>query len=529
MMNTMKTNKEAVIVFLVASFLCFSNIWGYPITILDEAKNSEAAREMLLNRHLVPTFNDILRTDKPLLHYLFMQLGYIIFGVNELGARFFGAFFGAGFMTYFYLFLRQHLNINKARIGTFVLMSSFFWVQEFHLAVPDPYFIVILCSSWLCFYNYYVNNSSKINLLLFYVLIGLATLAKGPVAIGLSGLIVLLFLIFKKELNWNLFAKYQVILGGILVLLISVPWFVWIHYETAGAYTDGFFLHHNIKRFQEVNSGHGGIFLITWAFVLLGLFPFGAFVLQGIWHGWKFRKRNDLIAFSLVISVVVIGFFSISSTKLPNYTLPAIPFIAILVASFFDEVFNYKTLKTWSNYLSLGLIALVSIAIPVAIFILFQHNLIQHLQITLTLIAAIIVLVGLYFMWKYLMKNNLQKLILSIGVLWMTLGLIIFYLIYPNLSQIEPVIQAQKVIENQKVVVFDNYDPAFNMNYQQVYDVFHEEQDLLNFIENNPEVLVLTKNRSIDNKSIFKSSFDVIFDEPSVFENYRTIILKKKD
>lgn len=529
MMNTMKTNKEAVIVFLVASFLCFSNIWEYPITILDEAKNSEAAREMLLNKHLIPTFNDVLRTDKPLLHYLFMQLGYFIFGVNELGARFFGALFGAGFMTYFYVFLRQHSSINEARIGTFVLMSSFFWVQEFHLAVPDPYFIVILCSSWLCFYNYYAHNSSKIHLWLFYVFIGLATLAKGPVAIGLSGLIVLLFLIFKKELNWKLFAKYKVLIGGFLVLLISVPWFVWIHFETAGAYTDGFFLHHNIKRFKEVNSGHGGIFLITWAFVLLGLFPFGAFIPQALWNAWKFRKRNDLIAFSLVVSVVVIGFFSISSTKLPNYTLPAIPFLAILVAYFFNEAFNFKTLKNWSNYISLGLISFVSAAIPVAVFILFQHNLIQHLQIVFSLIAATISIFGAWFMWKFLMKNNTQKFILSIGVLWMTLGLFIFYLIYPNLSQIEPVIQAKSVIENKKVIVFDNYDPAFNMNYQQVYEVFHEEQELLNFIENNPEVLVLTKNRSIDNKSIFKSSFDVIFDEPSVFENYRTIILKKKD
>src|SRR5690606_19351438 len=123
MMNTVKINREAFWVFLGASFLCFANIWGYPITILDEAKNAEAAREMLLNHNLIPYFNEVLRTDKPLLHYIFMQFGYSIFGINEFGARFFGALFGVAFITYFYLFLNKFTSRNIARMATFVLMS----------------------------------------------------------------------------------------------------------------------------------------------------------------------------------------------------------------------------------------------------------------------------------------------------------------------------------------------------------------------------------------------------------------------
>lgn len=534
MMNTVKINREAFWVFLGASFLCFANIWGYPITILDEAKNAEAAREMLLNHNLIPYFNEVLRTDKPLLHYIFMQFGYSIFGINEFGARFFGALFGVGFITYFYLFLNKFTSRNIARMGTFVLMSSFFWIQEFHLAVPDPYFIVLLCLSWLFFYNYYhdqkhlnASNFSQKFLWLFYIFVGLATLAKGPLAIGLTGLIVLCFLLFKKELNGKIFSKYQVILGGLLILIIAAPWFIWIHYRTDGAFTQGFFYHHNLKRFQEVNSGHGGIFLVTWAFVILGIFPFGAFVPQSLWHAWKFRKRNDLVNFSLIIALVVIIFFSISSTKLPNYTLPAIPFLAILIAYYFEEIFQFGTLKNIWSYISTGLISLVSMAIPVAIFILFQHDLVQELQIIFTLIAALVVLIGLFFVWKSLIKNQLQYLIMSIGSLWMVLGVIIFYMIYPNLSRIEPVIQSYSVIENNNVVVFDNYDPAFNFNYQSTYMTFNNTTELMSYLKDNPSSLVLTKDRSIKDNPDFAEGFKVLFNEPSVFENYRTLILKK--
>ena len=65
-------------VFLMALLICTSFIGLYLIYILDEARNSEAAREMFVSGdYLVPYFNGELRTDKPPLHYYFMILGYL--------------------------------------------------------------------------------------------------------------------------------------------------------------------------------------------------------------------------------------------------------------------------------------------------------------------------------------------------------------------------------------------------------------------------------------------------------------------
>ena len=100
-------------------------------------------------------------------------------------------------------------------------------------------------------------------------------------------------------------------------------------------------------------------------------------------------------------------------------------------------------------------------------------------------------------------------------------------MIYPNLSRIEPVIQSYSVIENNNVVVFDNYDPAFNFNYQSTYMTFNNTSELMSYLKDNPSSLVLTKDRSIKDNPDFAEGFKVLFNEPSVFENYRTLILKK--
>ncbi|MDO5654931.1 MAG: glycosyltransferase family 39 protein [Flavobacteriaceae bacterium] len=523
------SQKEIIFVFVAAFFLMISGIWLYPITILDEAKNAAAAREMFLGHSFYPTFNEILRSDKPPLHYVFMQLGYFIFGINELGARFFGSLLGAGFMAFFYQFLRNYASLNLARLSVFMLLSAFFWVQEFHLAVPDPYLLVFLCSAWLFFFKSSQEQGQKkrMNLLLFYLCVGFATLAKGPLAIVLTGLIGLLFLGFKKELSYKKMMKYAPIWGGLLILLVAAPWFIWMHFTSDAAFTQGFFVQHNFQRFGSEMEGHGGIFLITWAYVILGFFPFGSFFLQAIIHGWKFFKRSDLTAFSMIILVVVLLFFSISSTRLPNYTLPAIPFLAILTAGYFEEIMTYKTLLRWWNLVSIMLIVLVSFAIPIAVFNLFEHPVVNSNQLILTMIATLLVFPGILFIRKFYIQEKVSELIWSMGILWILIGIFIFYFIYPTLSQAEPVIQASEIMKNNEIVVYESYDPAFNFNYQQTFIEIHGEENLKQFIQENPDVLVLTKDRRIKDVPYIQENFQQIFNQPSLFENYRSVILKK--
>src|SRR5690606_22813978 len=185
--------------------------------ILDEAKNAEAAREMFVNNDwLVPTFNGELRTDKPPLHYWFMMISYKLFGVSAFSARLLSAVFGVLPILSTFHYTKKFLNRKIAILTTFTLCSSIFFMQEFHLAVPDPYLIFFVSFALFEFYDFYLNNK-LVDRFAFYFALGLGTLAKGPVAIALPGLIALVFLLTKRDFNWRTLIRLNPLLGGILV------------------------------------------------------------------------------------------------------------------------------------------------------------------------------------------------------------------------------------------------------------------------------------------------------------------------
>ena len=60
-----------------------------PLIDRDEPRFAQATREMVDNGEwIIPTFNHDVRFDKPVLTYWMMRGGYVLFGVNEFGARF---------------------------------------------------------------------------------------------------------------------------------------------------------------------------------------------------------------------------------------------------------------------------------------------------------------------------------------------------------------------------------------------------------------------------------------------------------
>src|SRR5947209_18849679 len=69
-------------------WLFFVNLGGASLWDLDEGRNTVAALEMLESGNwIVPTFNNVLRVDKPALLYWLQAGAYHVFGVTEFAAR----------------------------------------------------------------------------------------------------------------------------------------------------------------------------------------------------------------------------------------------------------------------------------------------------------------------------------------------------------------------------------------------------------------------------------------------------------
>lgn len=526
-LNSPAKNLSFLLIATAAAILCFVNLGGHPIYILDEAKNAEAAREMFVNREwLVPLYNGDLRADKPVLHYWFMIIAYKIFGVSAFSARFFSAVFGILTLVSTYYFVKKFTRERTAVITLIVLLSSVFFIQEFHLAVPDPYLIFFMSYGLFQFYNFYRFRKS-FSLFLAYASLGLGVLTKGPVAVILPALILGVFLISRRPFHFKEIFRFKPFPGLALILLISFPWFYLVHRSTGGAFTEGFFFRHNFGRFTAEMEGHGGWPFVTWLFVLLGLLPFSFYIIQAFVSGWKQRRENEFIRFSWIVSAVIIIFFSISATKLPNYTMPAYPFLAVLIAVYLERgIPDGKKLKTYT--VSLWTLFAVALLLPTAAYIAltrFETALYPARFYSLLLLVFPLGILGALMTAG---KGQFKKSLLFTAGSGTLLSLCLFIWIYPALNRQSPLSLSHHVMNKETpAILYKGYDPAFLFNYERTFPFAENKEAVYEFLDNFPEGIVITKDKFFQSEWADEPA-EVLLQQKAIFENYTVTIFKLK-
>ncbi|MCB9950678.1 MAG: hypothetical protein H6824_06830 [Planctomycetaceae bacterium] len=105
---------------------------------------------------------------------------------------------------------------------------------------------------------------------------------------------------------------------------------------------------------------------------LVGFFPWSMFAVPVAWRTlhdlWTSKTIQPARLFLFCWLVVMVGFFSIASTKLPSYVLPAYPALALLTASW---LVDWQTARAniWAGWPLIGtsIFAFVGVGILVAI------------------------------------------------------------------------------------------------------------------------------------------------------------------
>src|SRR5208337_742927 len=119
--------------------------------------------------------------------------------------------------------------------------------------------------------------------------------------------------------------------GMALFLVMSAPWYSAQIAINGQEFIDQFFIKHHFQRYAGVISGHSGPLYFYIPALLIGLFPWVAFLPSGIRE--VFREKDRLNLFAFIWAAFIVAFFSLSTTKLPDYILPAVPAAVILIAS----------------------------------------------------------------------------------------------------------------------------------------------------------------------------------------------------
>jgi 4-amino-4-deoxy-L-arabinose transferase-like glycosyltransferase len=330
---------------LLAGFCGFLFFWGlgyFGLIGADEPRYAQVAREMLERRSWITPFLDGKPwLEKPVLYYWEAMLVYSIAGVSDWAARVPSALNATLMTVAVYLSLR-HFRPRFQLDGALMTASAAGVIGFARAASMDMLLAAMFTIALLGWYGWY-ESGAKRYLALFYVFLGLATLAKGPVAPFLAASIIVIFSVVAK--NLRLVSRSLWIPGIVLFCAITLPWYVAVQIKNPDFFRV-FVLQHNLARFGTDLYQHKESFWYYVPVLWLGLIPWTVFIaaalLDSIRAWWSERKRsfqleNALNVF-LVIWLIVPGvFFSFSQSKLPGYLLPALPAGTLLLAEYIRQ------------------------------------------------------------------------------------------------------------------------------------------------------------------------------------------------
>lgn len=513
------------LVGLLATIVFSANIWGYPIYILDEAKNAACAMEMYQRGDwVVPTFNDSLRTDKPPLHYFFMIIAYHIFGVSPFSARLFQVLMGIGIALMIYFIARKSINERTGFLSALIFICSLQASVQFHMAVPDPFLIAFITSAIFCFYYAWIHQRANY-FYLCYASVALAFLAKGPVAVVLTGLPIFIFLIWRKEFTWSTVKKLKLLQGIVLFLVIVSPWWIAVTIQTNGEWVKGFLFDHNLNRFSSTMEGHKGIPGIAIVTAFLALLPLSFFLPQAINIIRKKLSEYSITLMALLTCLVVILFFSVSRTFLPGYIGPCLPFASILIGFYLDQWISKNSVST-SQWISFSIGALISIIIPLAGYFALKMEF-KNEALAQKALFLLPICIGAIFSFIFLLKKQVEKSLHTTLYSYLISSVFLFYFIIPHLINQNPVTKLASQFEGEKdLAIFKSTNSAFVFNTKHIIPVLENQEQVNDFIQRYPNSAILSRISNLDQLDTVQF---FIYKEKDLFENPVTVVLKRKN
>jgi 4-amino-4-deoxy-L-arabinose transferase-like glycosyltransferase len=181
---------------------------------------------------------------------------------------------------------------------------------------------------------------------IFYVLLGLATLAKGPVGAILPGLTVVIFLALRKNLVF--LRRLHVITGGLLVLLIAGSWYGLALWQGGYDFFTKQIMKENVLRFFTSDAGHEHPFYYFLPNLFLGMVPWSFFFLPLIVFLYRRRRvwAEKEYLYLIVWIATVFLFYSVAKSKRSVYILPLYPAVALLIGAWWQELRHGSTVMS---------------------------------------------------------------------------------------------------------------------------------------------------------------------------------------
>jgi 4-amino-4-deoxy-L-arabinose transferase-like glycosyltransferase len=312
----------------------------------DEAHYAETSREMIATSDwFAPFYNEQPFFDKPVLFHQLQGTAMRLVSDPELGARLVPALAALGLIAITVWFGAVMVSRDVGLVSGLMLAAcpGVFGLARY--AILDTLFTMFTFGGAACLAVAALRNRPRLQWV-GYLAIALGVQTKGPIALVLCGLTMLLLLAMSGDLRRRLLVLHWAV-GLLVIAAVSAPWFVYMYVRFKDGFVNGYILDENVRLFAGTRfgnqPGYGFYFqilaaaLLPWTGLLAGrLIDDVRALLEGealdgvetmLW-GW---------------SLAIVGFFTLSTFKLDHYVFPAAPALCLLCARAWSDVREDQT------------------------------------------------------------------------------------------------------------------------------------------------------------------------------------------
>lgn len=344
-MNESQRIRQTVAGLLLLCFLLyFWELGQIPFYNHEESKEALVVWEMVNGGGwILPLRNGTeLPLKPPLLHWGGALIALISGRVNEFAVRSPSAFAATATVILTFFFGRALWNWRVGLLAALILATSPEWTRWAVTARSDMLMAFFLTAACISFFHLWQEGATRRRTLyLFYLSVGFATLAKGPLGVILPGLIVLFSLGVTRELSF--FKRMRLVEGAGIVFVVAASWYLLALWQGGGEFFRRQILDENLFRFLESSQGgpsrdHSFFYYIPT--LCVGMLPWSLFfpALLHFLYNSRAELRAKKLLYPLVWCLTGLIFFTLASGKRSNYVLPLYPAIALLFGAWWHEL-----------------------------------------------------------------------------------------------------------------------------------------------------------------------------------------------
>jgi 4-amino-4-deoxy-L-arabinose transferase-like glycosyltransferase len=341
----------------------------------DEGRYVEIPRGMVTTGdYVTPRLNGVKYFEKPPLFY-WLEAGAVrLFGIEEWALRLVPGLFALAGCLAVYAAGRRLYGRRAGFLAAFVLATAplyYFLGNTINLDMAVSVLLTLALLAFLIAVEEPEGPRRRSLLWAFYVALALATLTKGLIGIVIPGMIIFVWMALLNE--WRLLLRMRLVSGAVLFLLVAVPW----HVLVARANPEFLYFYFVHEHFLRYTTKLHDRYEPPWYFLpilLGGLIPWTAFLVQALRDAlpasWRDRRERRVELFLALWAVLVVGFFSLSDSKLIPYILPAAPPLALLIGRHLAALWERREEREIRivSAILLGLGALLGLILAVASF-----------------------------------------------------------------------------------------------------------------------------------------------------------------